>query len=114
MNQEQILIKAKEICWDLRKNLHPEREDGEIKLMEEHEHWVSANKDSLPTVFLENWRWVRETLEDSVRKDKQAHNTPDGPDKKLILDEVRKLRYCCWNVLKETGSEIQQELDSLN
>jgi len=112
--KKQILSKAYRLCGESARKIYELPEDGTIiKSMNEHESWISANKDLLPTCFLENWEQVHKDLDDSIQKKKQWDEMPEGQEKNKLEKEITELRMSCRKLLLNTATLIKQELVSM-
>jgi len=111
--KKQILSKAYCLCGDAAWKIYELPDGGAIKFMDDHELWISANKDSLPTYFLERWEQVRRDLGDSIQKEEHRKGIPEGKENNKLANEITKLRLSCRKILLNTGTLIKQELDSL-
>jgi len=111
--KKQILSKAYCLCGDAAWKIYELPDGGAIKFMDDRKLWILANKDSLPTDFLERWEQVREGLSDSIQKKKQWKGIPEGQENDKLANEITKLRLSCRKILLKTATLIKQELDSL-
>ncbi len=113
IKKKQILSKAYSLCGDVARKIFKLSNGGAIKFMDDHELWISVNKDSLPTYFLKRWKQVRKGLVDSIQKEKQRKRMPEGQKKNKLANEITKLRMSLRDSLLKTATLIKQELDSL-